>query len=362
MSIAVVNVNRQAILHNIEYVRRNSPNSSLMAILKANAYGHGIAGIAQLLSDKVDYFGVARLSEALLLRQIGIITPIVLLEGFFPHDEITDLIDFNLQTVVHSSWQIDALNAIKIENQITAWFKIDTGMHRLGFRFDEAQGEFNRLASCCVVRKPLNIISHFSSADDFSSDQTSNQCLLLDEFVESISNKSLLDKQSIAASGGILAWPNSHRDVIRLGIALYGVSPFENPIAELHPAMTFKSELIAVRKHKKGESVGYGQIWTSHKETKLGVVAMGYGDGYPRGIPENTPVLINGRRVPIVGRVSMDMIIVDLGLNSSDKPGDEVIFWGKELPVEEIAKYTGISAYELLTRLTTRAKVHYIDK
>ncbi|MCX8642296.1 MULTISPECIES: alanine racemase [unclassified Gilliamella] len=361
MSIAVVEINRKSILHNLDVLKNQAPQSALMAIVKANAYGHGVEGIAKLLQDKVSYFGVARVSEALFLRKLGINTPIVLLEGFFPHDDVADLIDFNLQPVIHASWQIDALNNIAIDNQITAWFKIDTGMHRLGFHLDEAQAEFNRLANCQVIRKSINIISHFSSADEFDSAQTNKQNARLDAFIHSSGNKSLINKLSIAASGGILHWPDSHRDMIRAGIALYGVSPFNDPIADLKPVMTFKSELIAVRKHKKGQAVGYGQIWTSHKDTLLGVVAMGYGDGYPRNIAENTPVVINGRRVPIVGRVSMDMIVIDLGIDSLEKPGDEVIFWGKQLPVEEIAKHTGISAYELLTRLTSRAKIHYID-
>lgn len=361
MSIAVVEIDRKAILHNIDYFRKNSPDKEIVAIVKANAYSHGMLGIAELLCDKVDGFGVARVSEALALRKIGIITPILLLEGFFPHDDIGILIDFNLQTVIHSQWQIDALNDIAMEKQITAWFKLDTGMHRLGFNIDEALSAFNRLACCPVVRKPIHLISHFSSADELTLEQTAKQIQLFEQFIASIEEKTLIGNCSIAASGGILAWPLSHYDAIRPGIALYGVSPFKQPISELKPAMTFKSELITVRQHKKGEAVGYGQIWSSPKDTKLGVVAMGYGDGYPRSIAENTPVLINGRRVPIVGRVSMDMIVVDLGNDGQDQPGDEVIFWGKGLPVEEIATHTGISAYELLTRLTTRAKIHYIN-
>ena len=361
MSIAVVEVNCKSILHNIEFFREKSPDSTLMAVVKANAYGHGMEGVAKLVEDRVDCFGVARISEAIALRQSGIRSSIVLLEGFFPHDEINDLLDFNLQPVIHSSWQIDALNTIPFANEITAWFKIDTGMHRLGFHLDEAVTEFNRLANCNIIRQPINIISHFSSADELSSTQTNKQMTLFDEFIHSLDANLVGSQQSIAASGGILAWPNSHRNMIRLGIALYGVSPFTEQVIDLEPAMTLKSELITVRKHLKGQSVGYGQTWTSKSDTILGVVAMGYGDGYPRGVPANTPVSVNGRIVPIVGRVSMDMIVVDLGQNNQDKPGDEVIFWGKELPVEQIAKHTGISAYELLTRLTARAKIRYKD-
>jgi alanine racemase len=361
MSVAVVEVNRKSILHNIELFKEKSPNCSLMAVVKANAYGHGMVEVAQLLDDKVDCFGVARVSEAVALRQAGIRSAIVLLEGFFPHDDVNDLLDFNLQPVIHSSWQIDALNTIPFLNEITVWFKVDTGMHRLGFHVNDAVTEFNRLANCRAVRQPINVISHFSSADELSSSQTNKQVARFDAFIRSVDSRLVGAKQSIAASGGILAWPDSHRDMIRLGIALYGVSPFGDQVVGLQSVMTLKSELIAVRKHEKGQAVGYGQTWTSERDTMLGVVAIGYGDGYPRGIPENTPVSIGGRLVPIVGRVSMDMIVIDLGPNCHDKPGDEVILWGKELPVEQVAKHTGMSAYELLTRLTSRAKICYKD-
>jgi len=170
---------------------------------------------------------------------------------------------------------------------------------------------------------------------------------------------------SIAASNGILFWPESHFDWVRPGIILYGISPLEHkPWAEelgFQPVMTLRSNLIAVRDHKKGEPVGYGGVWTADRDTRLGVVAMGYGDGYPRCAPSGTPVLVNGREVPIVGRVSMDMISIDLGPDAEDKPGDSVVMWGEGLPVERIAEITNVSAYELVTRLTSRAVMEYLD-
>ncbi|MDF7667630.1 alanine racemase [Orbaceae bacterium ESL0727] len=361
MAIATIEVDRSAILHNVDYFRQLAPNSELIAIVKANAYAHGKVGVAQLLADKVDGFGLARLSEAIELRDAKIKTPLVLLEGFFPHDDLNLLINHDIQTAIHCDEQIVRLNAIPKKNQLTVWFQLDTGMHRLGFRLEDAKANFTKLVNCQVVRKPINIISHFSSADELDSPQTATQLQRLDDFLASIDDKTLIGKCSIAAAGGAIAWPLSRKSTIRPGIALYGVSPFTNPMPELKAAMTFKSELTAIRPHKQGESVGYGQIWTSPRDTRLGVVAMGYGDGYPRAIPENTPVLINGRRVPIVGRVSMDMIVVDLGPDCQDQLGDDVIFWGKGLPVEEIANHTGISAYELLTRLTSRAQIHYVN-
>ncbi|EAO7968735.1 alanine racemase, partial [Salmonella enterica] len=172
-------------------------------------------------------------------------------------------------------------------------------------------------------------------------------------------------QRSIAASGGILLWPQSHFDWARPGIILYGVSPLEHkpwgPDFGFQPVMSLTSSLIAVRDHKAGEPVGYGGTWVSERDTRLGVVAMGYGDGYPRAAPSGTPVLVNGREVPIVGRVAMDMICVDLGPNAQDNAGDPVVLWGEGLPVERIAEMTKVSAYELITRLTSRVAMKYID-
>lgn len=370
MSIATVEVNLTALRHNMGVIKKFSPKSQIMAIVKANAYSHGKEKVALLLDDQVDYYGVARLEEGIALRKIGIQSPIVLLEGFFLHDDIQLLQQYDLQTVVHCPEQIAKITQLPSTVKLTVWFKLDTGMHRLGFREETARHYFYQIANCPSVNKPINIISHFCCADDLRSDKTIHQLAKFDQFIHHIDDYRLIGKQSIAASGGILTWPQSHRDVIRPGIALYGVSPFDygepgkatGKELGLKPVMTLKSEIIVIREHKQGESIGYGLTWTSPHDTKLGVVAMGYGDGYPRNILPNTPVWINGRLVPIVGRVAMDMILIDLGNNAKEHAGDEVIFWGNDdLPVEKIASYSGISAYELLTRLTERAKLRYVD-
>lgn len=370
MSVAMIEVNLNAILHNITFFRTLCANSQIMAIVKANAYSHGKEKIAELLDDRVDYFGVARLQEGIELRKIGIKSPILLLEGFFPHDDLDQLLAYDLQTIVHSAEQIERLQHYSTSSPLTVWFKFDSGMHRLGFCEHNAKQHFTALTQCQSVKKPINIMSHFSCADVLTSNETLKQLAIFDCFIESIDDCSLVGKKSVAASGGMLAWSDSHRDIVRPGIALYGVSPFAydeknratGKALGLQPAMTLKSELITVREHKKGESVGYGLIWQGKNNTRLGVVAMGYGDGYPRDIAPNTPVWINGRIVPIVGRVAMDMIMIDLGENSADKAGDEVIFWGNDaLPVEKIAAHSNMSAYELLTRLTQRAKLRYVD-
>lgn len=270
------------------------------------------------------------------------------------------LVANNIETAIHSDEQLQALEEADLERPIKVWMKLDTGMHRLGVRPEQAEAFYQRLSNCRNVEQPVNIMSHFSRADEPETGMTEAQLACFDAFA---TGKPGL--QSIAASGGILLWPQSHRDMVRPGIILYGVSPLAEPYADhygLQPVMTLKSSLIAVREHKAGEPVGYNGTWVSQRDTRLGVVAIGYGDGYPRSAPSGTPVLLNGREVPIVGRVSMDMISVDLGPEAKDKVGDEVVLWSAELPVEKIASYTGISAYELITKLTPRVTMEYVGE
>lgn len=359
MQAATVVVNRRALRHNLQCLRERAPGSRIVAVVKANAYGHGLLESALTLTD-TDAFGVARLAEALHLRAGGITKPILLLEGFFnPHD-LPVIAAQNFHTAVHSLQQLEALEQTQLEQPVKVWMKLDSGMHRLGVRPEEAEAFYQRLTQCNNVCRPVNIISHFARADERESEATANQLSLFNHFTARKPGE-----LSIAASSGILFWPESHLDWIRPGIILYGISPLEDkPWAEelgFQPAMTLRSNLIAVREHKKGEAVGYGATWCAERDTCLGVVAMGYGDGYPRCAPSGTPVLVNGREVPIVGRVSMDMICIDLGPEAQDKPGDSVVMWGEGLPVERIAAITNVSAYELVTRLTSRAVVEYLD-
>lgn len=359
MQAATVVINRRALRHNLQRLRELAPASKLVAVVKANAYGHGLLETARTLSD-ADAFGVARLEEALRLREGGITQPILLLEGFFNAADLPTLVDNQLQTAVHSPEQLAALEAADLSQPVTVWMKLDTGMHRLGVRPDQADDFYQRLSQCKNVRQPVNVVSHFARADEPECGATEKQLAIFNAF-----SNDKPGMRSIAASGGILLWPQSHYDWVRPGIILYGVSPLDShPWGSefgFQPAMSLTSSLIAVREHRAGEPVGYGGIWESDGDTRLGVVAMGYGDGYPRAAPSGTPVLVNGREVPIVGRVAMDMICVDLGPDALDKTGDPVVMWGEGLPVERIASATGVSAYELITRLTSRVTMHYID-
>lgn len=355
---ATAKISSFALKHNLQVIKEKAPQSKIIAVVKANAYGHDVIFVSSALEQMVDCFAVARLEEALALRSSGIIKPILLLEGFFNEKDLPILAVNNIETVVHNREQLDALKEVTVPSPIKVWLKIDTGMHRLGVALDEVDYFYNELKKLPQIQPHLGFVSHFSRADELNSDYTELQ---ISRFLEATQDKE--GERSIAASGGILFWPQSHLEWIRPGIIMYGISPTDSVGANfgLIPVMNLTSSLIAVRHHKKGEPVGYGGIWTSPKDTKIGVVAIGYGDGYPRDVPEGTPVYLNGRIVPIVGRVSMDMLTVDLGANSQDKVGDEVILWGKELPIETVAKFTGILSYELITKLTPRVITEYVD-
>ena len=358
MKPAIATINQQALRHNIELIKSFAPQQKLLAMIKANAYGQGLLPAAHALCDLVDGFGVARLREALEIQETGYQGKILLVEGFFDREELLKTLSRRFDTVIHCMEQLELLEQVakewneeqqkgfwkrkaKIYFPIHVWLKIDTGMHRLGVHPEQVDQFYQRLKACSLVES-ISFVSHFSRADELDCGYTEKQ-------------------RSISASSGILYWPSAHYEWVRPGIIMHGISPHYTPITNLgfKPVMTLSSSLIAVRTHKAGEPVGYGGAWVSPKDTKLGVVAMGYGDGYPRNAPEGTPVLVNGRIVPIVGRVSMDMLTVDLGANSQDKVGDEVIFWGEDLLIEDVAKHIGVISYELITKLTPRVIFEY---
>lgn len=358
MKAATAYINTEALTHNLQQIRSQAPNSKILAVVKANGYGHGLEYVAKSLPD-VDGFGVARIEEALTLRAGGVVKPVLLLEGFYAPSDLPVLVTNNIHTVVHSIEQLEALERAELDSPVVVWLKIDTGMHRLGVRPEQYAEFVERLHACPNVAKPLRYMSHFGCADELASDVTPRQ---IDAFMAL--TEGCRGERSLAASAGILAWPDSHLEWIRPGIIMYGVSPFAESARgaesyNLKPVMTLTSSLIAVREVKKGESVGYGGIWTSERDTKVGVIAIGYGDGYPRTAPNGTPVMVNGRIVPMAGRVSMDMLTVDLGPDSTDKVGDEAILWGEGLPAEIVAEHIGTIAYELVTKLTSRVAMAY---
>lgn len=348
-------IHLDAISHNVQQVRFAAPNSKIMAVIKANAYGHGLLRVAQALNDVVDGFAVARVQEGVRLRKSGCQKRIVVLEGFTKYEELQDLLLHDLEASVHSVHQLEILNQQSESKPLGVWVKLDTGMNRLGFKAHEVCHVYKQLSACHAVKKPLNFMTHFANADDKSDTKTAQQIELFQSLTENYDGE-----KSMANSAGILAWQSSLTDWVRAGIMLYGISPFADSTGTqlgLKPLMSLHSRLIAVRDVAEGETVGYSGTWTSPTTTKLGVVAIGYGDGYPRYARNGTPVLVNGERVPLVGRVSMDMITVDLGFNSTAKAGDEVILWNGNLPVEEIALCADTIPYTLVCGITPRVEI-----
>jgi len=347
-----------ALQHNFKLLHGKCPSAKVAVVIKANAYGHGAVQFAQALPD-ADAFAVSRIPEAIELRNAGIKQPILLLEGCFCTEELKTASSLGFHTMIHNEQQLKELENVELPKPIQIWLKIDTGMHRLGIAPELVATFHERIKASSNSCNEIGFASHFYSADELDSDATQGQIKCFEE-----ATKGYAGPRSLSNSAGVLYWPDAHYDWLRPGIALYGVVPrVESSGVEegLLPVMTLKSKLIAVREHKKGEAVGYGHNWVASQDTCIGVVAMGYGDGYPRTAPNGTPVLVNGRKVSIVGNISMDMITVDLGPNAQDKIGDEVIFWGKELPAEEVARHIGTLAYELVIKLTGRVKKTYIN-
>jgi alanine racemase len=359
MKLAAAEINLCALTHNVEHIKTLAPNAQIMAVLKANAYGHGLVTIAQHLKN-VDAFAVARIDEALALRAGGLTKPIVLLEGFFNADDIPILLANNFQTVIHNEYQLKALESASLDAPIAAWLKVDTGMHRLGIEPEQFEHFYTRLKASHNVKDNVHLMTHFSCADDTQNDKTQNQ---LDKFKALVQGKS--ESLCLANSAGIIGWPQSHYDWIRPGLMLYGVSPMQHATGQEHglqAVMRLTTRVIAIRNLPANEPVGYGGRWQSDRPTKLAVVAMGYGDGYPRHAKQGTPVMIRGQRFGIVGSVSMDMITVDIGDNNTGvQVGDEVEMWGPNLPVEEIAAYADTIPYELLCNVTPRVSYEYLN-
>jgi alanine racemase len=352
----IAQINVDALQQNFNHIRSIAPQSKVLAVLKANAYGHGLVAVAEQLKA-AGAFGVARIDEALMLRAGGIVKPIVLLEGFFHPDELPQIVASNLQVVVHHLSQVDALLAAELDSPVHVWLKIDSGMHRLGIYPEQFTQVYQRLIASSNVLKPLRLMTHFACADEPDNPATEDQLSLFKRLIQGCEGE-----LSIANSAGVLEWPQSHGDWIRPGLALYGVSPMVEGRSTNHglrPVMTFSSSVIAVRTVKQGDKVGYGATWTAPHDTQLAVVAIGYGDGYPRNAPSGTPVLINGKRYPIVGRVSMDMTTVDIGKDNI-KIGDQVVLWGETLAVEEIAALVQTIPYELLCNITSRVQLRYV--
>jgi alanine racemase len=321
-----------------------------MAVIKADAYGHGVVPVSRALQD-ADAFGLARLQEAIAMRNAGVAKPLVLLEGVFTAEQLHIAAQQDLEIVVHCDEQVQLLASLASSHRFTVWLKFDSGMHRLGFTREGFEAAYQRLKKLGAVRE-LRLMTHLASADQTESPQTASQ---VERFENAIENKP--EPRSIANSAGVIAWPNAHLDWVRPGLMLYGMSPIEERSAAdlgLVPVMTLATEVIAVQNIRAGEAVGYNARWRASRDSRIAIAAIGYGDGYPRNMPSGTPVLVNEQRATIAGRVSMDMIAIEVTDIGPVKLGDPVTLWGKGLPTELIAKHAQTNAYELVCRINER--------
>lgn len=346
-----------ALKHNVSVIRQFAPKKKILAVIKADAYGHGLLTVAKALKNNVEAFGVARLEEAIQLRNAGIFSPILVMGGFESKAELDTIANEKLSVVFHSPEQLRFLESRRMFNEpIKVWLKLETGMHRLGIRQEELSFVWSTLKNNPNIHEDLVLMTHFAESENLDSAATKNQIDTFNALTEPYPGE-----RSLANSAAIVSWQDSHQDWLRAGALLYGISPFPHKSAQslgLKPVMTLSSRLKAIRAVKKGETVGYGRTWYSPESMDMGIVAIGYGDGYPRLVSPNTHVLLNGRIAPIIGRVSMDMLAISLKDHADACLGDEVILWGEGLPVENLAKEVGTDPREIVTGLTTR--VHKI--
>lgn len=340
---AWISIDHHALKHNLQKVRLFSPNSQIMAVIKANAYGHGLIKVAHSLNS-ANGFAVASVSEALALRRANFIHPILVLQGYKNREELQAAALNNLRVVIHDPSQLALLQQIPLSKNLDVALKFDTGMHRLGFPVSEVRKIYQRLNQHPKINPNCWLMSHLACADNLRNTYTNRQLSLFKQTTQGI--KAL---RSLANSAGIIAWQDTHLDWVRAGIMLYGASPLQNDHdnAGLQAVMSLYAPIIAIHRFKKGDALGYASTWTCPEDMSVAVVACGYADGYPRHAVSGTPVWLNGCETQLIGRVSMDMIMIDLrGISANIT--DTVELWGKHISVTRVAYAADSIAYELL--------------
>ena len=357
-SYPIATIDLSALQYNFQRIKTLVPDSKIMAVIKANAYGHGMVDVARALSAS-DAFAVARLSEGISLRQAGIKQPIVILEGLLSAVDYQQAADYHLSPVFHDLAQVEiVLNSTLNTPLRFCWLMMETGMHRLGIDESKVGDVINILRHSPAIVDDIGLMSHFANADNIEDPRNQQQLEQLQYYAE------LHDcKTSMANSGAILSMPNSHGDWLRPGLMLYGISPFEDQTAadlNLKTVMQLSSILIAIKTLKIGDQVGYGGDWVAQQTTQIGIVSIGYGDGYNRQLSPSASVLIQDKLVVVLGRVSMDMIAIDLSALERPELGDKVILWGHDqLSIEQVAKQANTISYELVCQVSDRVKRVY---
>jgi alanine racemase len=344
-------IDTRALRANLVRIRQAAPRARVMAVVKANAYGHGLVSTALALGD-ADAFAVARIEEAFALRSAGVDRPIVLLEGVFSAVQLDEAAQLQLDLVVHDPQQIALLEGYSGSHRFLLWLKVDTGMNRLGFRAEEFPAALARLEGLGSRVSEIRLLTHLANADEREAPATNEQIAKFAALTHGLKYAI-----SIANSAATLSLPIAHGNWVRPGLALYGVSPFigeHGAALGLEPVMTLETTVISTRRVPQGEGVGYGARWRARQDSFVAILAAGYGDGLPWSLPNGTPVLVNGQRLPLVGRVSMDMIAIDATSMPSLAVGTRAVLWGPDLPVEEIANWARTIPYELLCAVSQR--------
>lgn len=355
---AIAHIRLDAFRHNYRIAKQLHGGKAL-AVIKANAYGHGAVQCARAIADEADGFAVACLEEALQLRQASIKNPILLLEGFFEAAELPEIVANDLWIVIHAQWQVEILLAAELAKPVHVWLKMDSGMHRVGLSPSEYAQSFARLNGHRNVAK-IVLMSHFSNADNLNSQHTTTQIEVFKQSVSSLNPHAYAADFSLANSAAILGWPQAFANWSRPGIMLYGADPLFTPDTKLRAVMQLTSQVISIRKIAKGESIGYGSLFTAEQETIVGVVACGYADGYPRAASNTAATAVDGALTKLIGRVSMDMLFVDLTNIAGAKVGSTVELWGDKVLANDVAKAAGTIAYELFCNVK-RVQFKYSD-
>ncbi len=350
-------IHTDALRHNLGVMRARAPGRRLMAMVKADGYGHGLETAARALHE-ADAFGVAAIEDAARIRAAGLEQPILVLSGFDSEADLDLLRGLRAEAIVHHAAQLELLEQTD-GAPIRVWLKIDTGMHRLGFPPEHVRDVHARLRAARGVHGEIVLMTHFASSDEFDPHARSGAQTPAQLRAFAAATADLPGPRSLANSAAVLGWSESHGDWIRPGGGLYGMSVVAGrPGAEfgLRPAMTFETRLLAVNPLRKGDRVGYSATWEAPEDLLLGVAAVGYGDGYPRLAPAGTPVLVNGQAASVVGRVSMDLMTIDLRGVDGVRAGDPVTLWGPALPVETVAEAAGTISYALTCGITRRVR------
>lgn len=353
----VATVDLAALRHNYQLAKQCAPGRKAFAVVKADAYGHGARAAVTALDGIADGFAVASLEEAEQVRAFSPDSRLLLLEGCFEASEYARAAQLGLDVAVQGEAQATALLSASLERPLNVWLKLDSGMHRLGFRCDALRSCHARLKGAPAVAE-LNLMSHFACADERGHPLNESQ---LEQFTSLHDLE--FDHRSFANSAAVLTLSAAHMDWLRPGIMLYGASPFADLSAEtlgLKPVMTLTAAIIALRDVPVGESVGYGAGWVAQRPSRIATVSCGYADGYPRTAPRGTEVVIAGARAPLAGRVSMDMLAVDVTDVPQAQLGASVQLWGPQVPIDELARACGTIGYELLTKVTQRVPRQYV--